>query len=78
MVEVTLFTKDGCHLCDEVEAELSQLQAAYPHRLRKVDITAEPALFERYRYTIPVVQIGDVELAAPISRAQLVERLERD
>ena len=75
MVEVTLFTKGGCHLCDEVEAELRTLHATYPHRLRKVDITAEPALFERYRYLIPVVHIGDVELAAPIGRGELVEAL---
>ncbi|MDX1663353.1 MAG: glutaredoxin family protein [Candidatus Promineifilaceae bacterium] len=75
MVEVTLFTKDGCHLCDEVEADLRSLQATYPHDLQKVDITIDPELFERYRYTIPVVRIRDVELAAPIGRAELVEAL---
>ncbi len=68
---MTLFTRDGCGLCDEVVAELDSLSAEIPHQLIKVDITQDDALFKRYRYTIPVLRIGDQELQAPITRQML-------
>ncbi|MBK7894779.1 MAG: glutaredoxin family protein [Candidatus Promineifilaceae bacterium] len=76
MLRVTLYTKMGCGLCDEVKHSLNLLQARYPHQLQEVDITQDEALFEKYRYTIPVVQIGEVELMAPMTAVQLQRVLE--
>lgn len=75
MLKVTLFTKAGCHLCEDVEAALAALQTQYPHKLVTVDITTDEALFARYRFTIPVVRVGDVELSAPITAVQLAQLL---
>ncbi len=75
MVEVTLFTKAGCHLCEDVKAELAGLTAVYPHHLTVIDITIDRELFARYPLTIPVVRIGAAELQAPISRDQLKSAL---
>ncbi len=75
MITVTLFTKPGCGLCDEVEAELDALQPYFPHQLSKIDISQDAELFAKYRYTIPVVQVGDVALAAPITAVQLQQTL---
>lgn len=75
MIDVTLYTKDGCHLCEEVAARLDDLKKRYPHRVNAVDITKDDALFQRYRYAVPVVQIGDVELRAPITEEELVKAL---
>lgn len=72
MLTITLYSKSGCHLCEDIKAELANLQDAYPHYLVEVDITEDKALFDRYRYTIPVVQIGQKELQAPVSTAQLI------
>lgn len=71
MLEITLYTKNGCGLCEEVKHELAQLQTAVPHHLTEVDITKDEALFATYRYRIPVLQIGTKTLAAPISQPQL-------
>lgn len=76
MTTVTLFTKAGCGLCHEVKASLERLQATYPHQLIEVDITQDRALFAQYHYTIPVVQIGHLELAAPITAVQLQQALQ--
>ncbi|MAU00054.1 MAG: NrdH-redoxin [Anaerolineaceae bacterium] len=76
MLTVTLFTKAGCGLCDEVKAHLQQLQTNYPHKLQEVNITEDDNLYSRYRYTIPVVQIGKQELAAPITAVQLQNALQ--
>lgn len=70
-LELILYTKNGCGLCDEVKAQLSRLAGAYPHRLTEIDITSDRAIFEQYHFVIPVVQIGEVELQAPITTAQL-------
>ncbi len=73
---VTLFTRPGCHLCDEAKALLHELGALYPHRLEERNIDADPALRARYHLTIPVVQVGDVELEAPITRRGLAAALQ--
>ena len=77
MLTVTLFTKPGCGLCDEVKFSLEQLRNNYPHQLLEVNITQDDALFNQYRYTIPVVQIGEQELAAPITAVQLQNALQK-
>ena len=75
MITVTLYTKAGCGLCDEVKHSLNLLQTRYPHQLREVDITQDEAVFQKYRYTIPVVRVGTVEMAAPITAVQLQNAL---
>ncbi len=76
MLSVTLYTKAGCGLCNEVKDVLEGLQAIQPHQLTEVDITQDAALFAKYRFTIPVVQIGNQLLAAPITAVQLQQALQ--
>jgi hypothetical protein len=71
MQNVILYTKTGCHLCDEVKEALVGLTAVYPHRLTEIDITQDPVIFAQYHLTIPVVQVGEAELQAPITYDQL-------
>ena len=78
MRTLTLYTKEGCGLCEEVKEQLATLAAAYPHKLIEVDITADPALFQQYRIIIPVLLVGDIELEAPITREELVAAFERE
>lgn len=60
-MQVTLYTKAGCHLCDEARAHLEDLAADHPFTLDEVDIRTDPALFERYRYRIPVIAVDGAE-----------------
>ena len=55
--EVILYTREGCHLCDEARQVLVQ------HRLhpQTVDIDADPALVERFDRCVPVVEIDGRE-----------------
>jgi uncharacterized membrane protein len=71
MLNVTLFTRTGCKLCDEVKADLQDLQAQYPHRLAEVDIDADASLVAAYGQIIPVVEVGPYTLKAPITRQKL-------
>ncbi len=54
---VTFYTKAGCHLCEQAEELLEDLQAEYDVQLTKVDITEDLAVFERYKYEIPVIVV---------------------
>jgi thiol-disulfide isomerase/thioredoxin len=56
---VTLFTKDGCSLCDKVKDVLYSLRTELPHTLTAVDITDDDKLFSKYKYDIPVLHVGN-------------------
>ena len=56
-MEVTLYTRAGCHLCDEVKATLTRARAKTAFTLREVDIDADPELRARYNDEVPVVEI---------------------
>ena len=71
MITVTLYSRKGCGLCDEVKEELASLNAELPHRLVEVDIESDPGLLKSYMVKIPVVEIGPYTLFAPITKQQL-------
>jgi glutaredoxin len=56
--EVTMYTREGCHLCDEAKAAMAPLLSEYGAKLREVDIDDDPVLFERYTDDVPVIFIG--------------------
>jgi len=57
MHAATLYTRHGCHLCDEALAVL-QRNGLAP---RLVDIDADPVLRKRYNECVPVVHIDGKE-----------------
>ena len=71
MINVTLYTRKDCHLCDETKADLEALQAQYPHRLVEIDIDSDPALLAAHRETIPVMEVGPYVLKTPIRKQDL-------
>ena len=71
MIEVTLYSRKDCHLCDEVKEELASLQETVPHKLIVVDIDTDPKLKKLYDTEIPVVVAGPYKAKAPISRQDL-------
>lgn len=58
---ILLYMKAGCHLCDDARAHLEDLAADHHFTFDEVDIRRDPAIFERYRYRIPVITIDGVE-----------------
>ena len=57
MTKVVVYTKDGCHLCENVIAVLEKLAAEHPLEVSSQDITADARLFERFKDIIPVVEV---------------------
>ena len=77
MIRVTLYTKPGCDLCQEVRDELDALAAEIPHTVVEVDILDDANLFEQYQHSIPVVVVGNTRLVYPFSTAELRNALQQ-
>ena len=58
--QVTLFTKEGCTLCDKVKDILYELKNEIPHSLNQIDITDEEhhSYFAKYKCDIPVLHVN--------------------
>ena len=73
---LTLYSKPGCHLCEDVREILDGLQPECGYSIAEIDITTDATLFARYRHDIPVVVKDGVELArGRIDEAALVALL---
>jgi glutaredoxin len=55
---VTFYTKAGCHLCDMAREILDEVAAHVAYELTEIDIRSDSALFEEYRYRIPVILVN--------------------
>lgn len=62
-LEVTLYTRPGCHLCDEAKAQITPLLRAAGVILREVNIDADPALRDQYGFDVPVIFLGPRKVA---------------
>jgi uncharacterized membrane protein len=75
MVTVTLYTRKGCHLCEQAKADLDSLQEKIPHRLVEIDIESDPALLKKYMVEIPVIEVGPYILKSPFDKQKLMMTL---
>jgi glutaredoxin len=56
--DITLYTREGCHLCDEAKGHITPLLPEFGARLREVDIDDDPVLHDRYTDDVPVIFVG--------------------
>jgi len=56
--DVTLYSRPGCHLCEEAKAAIAPLLREFGAALREVNIDEDPVLQQRYGWEIPVIFIG--------------------
>jgi glutaredoxin len=61
MTKVVIYSKPGCHLCDEVKAAIQAAGCEGQYTLEEVNIETDPDLRRRYRYDIPVITFDGVE-----------------
>lgn len=74
---ITLYTRPGCHLCDDVAEYLEELRERHPIVVQAIDITGDVELHSEMWAAIPVVKIGDTILRAPIHPVRLEAALLR-
>jgi glutaredoxin len=62
MATVTLYGRDGCHLCDDARDVLHRIRENEPFELVEVDIESDDELHKRYLERIPVIALDGEEL----------------
>ena len=62
-MELTLYTRARCHLCEEAKATLAPVLMEFGVALREIDVDTDPALAARYGEQVPVLMLDDRKLA---------------
>lgn len=65
MIALTLYSRPGCHLCDEMKAVVQRVVRAHgePVTIEEIDISTDTALEARYGLEIPVLLVDGRKVA---------------
>ena len=78
MADVVVYSRPGCHLCEEALAQIVALhEEGYRFNLHEVDIESNELLLRRHLERIPVVEVDGIEVSELIlDRKALGARLD--
>lgn len=78
MANVVVYSRPGCHLCEEALAQIVTLhEEGYRFELHEVDIESHDLLLRRYLERIPVVEVDGAEVSELLlDRAALKAKLD--
>jgi glutaredoxin len=62
-LNLTLYTRAGCHLCEEMKAQLAPLMQEFGACLAEVDVDTDATLTALFGYDVPVLFLGDRKVA---------------
>lgn len=62
MIDLILYGRPGCHLCDDMRAGLQELQSELAFRVIELDIDRDPELARRYGSLVPVLELDGREV----------------
>src|SRR5258708_12193042 len=75
-LDVTRYSRPGCHLCEAAKAAIHPLLEEFGATLHEINIDGDPVLTERYGWDIPVLFIGARKFANhPINVSHLPRQL---
>jgi glutaredoxin len=76
VIALTIYSRPGCHLCDEMKAVVKIVARSVPLNLEEIDISTDPALEARYGLEIPVLLVEGKKAAKyRIGEGELVKLL---
>lgn len=56
--DVTIYSRPGCHLCEEAKMQIAPLLREFGARLTEINIDEDAQLRARYDYDVPVIFLG--------------------
>lgn len=78
MISVKFYSKDGCWLCDTAEEMLNGLKEKFGLAIKRIDITKDDALYDLYRFDIPVVEFpGGFVLNGRIRKQDVLDIIDK-
>ena len=76
MSKVTLYTRRGCHLCDQAKSEIDSALRRVPFEFEELDIDASAELRGLYNDEVPVIAIDGVKaFKYRLTAAELLRKL---
>jgi glutaredoxin len=57
VIAVTIYSRQGCHLCEQMKAVVERVGRSVAIALEEIDISTDPALEARYGIDIPVLLV---------------------
>ena len=60
-IHVIIYSKPGCHLCDEAKASILSAGCSDQFVLEEINIQSDEELLRKYKYDIPVIAINGIE-----------------
>jgi thiol-disulfide isomerase/thioredoxin len=65
VIAITLYSRPGCHLCDDMKAIVARVVRALstPVTVEEIDISTDPELEARYGVEIPVLLVNGSKAA---------------
>jgi glutaredoxin len=77
-ITLTLYTRPGCHLCDDMKAIVQPVARDLGCLLEEIDISSDPALEARFGLDIPVLFVdGHKAFKYRLSERDLRKQLRR-
>ena len=61
-IQLTLYSRRGCHLCEDMQESLSSHADELGFSINTVDIDADPALISQFGTKVPVLMHGTHEI----------------
>ena len=59
---LTLYTRAGCPLCEDMAVKVAALTAGTGHRVVAIDVDADAVLRAQFGWDVPLLFGGDVEI----------------
>ena len=79
MIEFTVYSRLGCHLCEDLLQQLSLLAQEHDFKVIEVDVDSSPQLIDRYGTQVPVVLCGDEQICHYfLDQAAILQRILTD
>ena len=76
-IELTLYSRPGCHLCGAMKAQLAPVAARHRFMVREINIDTDAALREKFNEEVPVLFLGEKKIAKYfLDLAQLERQLQ--
>lgn len=60
-VHVILYTRPGCHLCEEAKQEMLRANCTDEYEIEEINIDSDQRLVELYGFEIPVITINGIK-----------------
>ena len=77
-MQIDIYSRPGCHLCDEAKVVIERVRRRYRFDLRVINVEDDPALESAYGMEIPVVFInGNKAFKYRVNEAELEKRLKK-